>query len=343
MASIRPVLKYFALLLFAAYGWLRLRFRTTPTLLILTYHRVLPADAVERDSEQPGMMITPDTLRSHIHFIKKLGIEPIHLNEWLERNQIGKELPKLAVAFTFDDGWRDNYQYAFPILKTQKIPATIFLVTQMIGSDRTFWPEEVLRLLTSIAIPAENPSFDWLRPHLPDYYRPGYRPLSNLEADPIIASLKKKLDDETIITSLNNLCLNHPEFSPAKNSRSILNQKELSEMSKDGLITYGAHTRRHFRLNRLKSKEDLHEEIVVCFEDLQSLTSACVPVFCYPNGDITSNGESLVSDHYDAACTTKTGWNTRGCNPLDLHRFNLHDGNSGSNLALLATIGRGLL
>lgn len=342
MALLRRFLKTGALTFLAVYGWLRIRLLSQPTLLILTYHRVLPAGSAERASEQPGMIITPEALEKHIQLVRKLGAKPVHLTDWIENDKQGQRLPKLCVAFTFDDGWRDNYQHAFPVLKEQKIPATIFLVTKMIGSQGIFWPEQVLRLLTSMAIPAESSSFDWLRPHLPASCRTGDRPLSVLEADAVIVSLKK-LDDETIITALNNLYLNHPEFAPAKNSRSILNQKELSEMSKDGLVAYGAHTRRHFRLNRLKSKEDLHEEIVVCLEDLQSLTSACVPVFCYPNGDITNNGESLVSDHYDAACTTKTGWNTRGCNPLDLHRFNLHDGNSGSNLALLATIGRGLL
>lgn len=342
MAFIRSLLKSGAMTLLACYGWLRIRFSKRPTLLILTYHRILPASAPERLSEQPGMITTPETLEQHIRFTRKLGAEAVHLNDWLKRNNLGERLPKLSVAFTFDDGWRDNYQYAFPRLRAEHTPATIFLVTSMIGSQNIFWPEQVLRLLTSTVVPRKDPSFDWLRPHLPATTNPLTAPLSLKDADSVISRLKS-MEDTIIIGELQKLYETHPELAPQDQSRSILNAAEISEMSKTGLIAYGAHTRHHFRLNRLKDDQVLKEEIVDCMQDVKSLSPAAIPVFCYPNGDITGNGKALVSEHYDAACTTKTGWNVAGCNPFDLHRFNLHDGNSGSNRDLLATIGRGLL
>lgn len=343
MAFIRALVKSGALTLLAGYGWLRIRFLNSPTLLILTYHRILPSDDPVRAAEQPGMVTSPEAFDSHIRLVKKLGAETIHLNDWLEWNKQGRALPKLAVAFTFDDGWRDNYQYAYPRLKAQKAPATVFLVTSMVDTNKTFWPEQVLRILTSHTIQADDQSFDWLRPHL-TVPTSGTEdsPLSLIEADGVVTRLKS-MDDAAILANLKNVYETHPELAPTRSSRSILNGQELQEMSRDDLVRYGAHTRHHYRLNCLKDDQILKEEIVDCLSDLKALDESAVPVFCYPNGDITGKGETLVSEHYNAACTTKTGWNRAGCNPYDLHRFNLHDGNSYSNRTLLATIGRGLL
>lgn len=343
MAFFRSLIKSGALSVLACYGWLRLRLVNKPTLLILTYHRILPKDSPERAAEQPGMVTSPQALENHIRVARKLGAEPIHLSDWLDRHGQGKPLPRLAVAFTFDDGWQDNYQYAYPTLQAEKAPATIFLVTKLIDTSKTFWPEQVLSLLTRRVIPDKAPDFDWLRPFLPT--KPisnGSTPLSLLEADAVIARLKS-LEDAAIIDGLEKIYEAHPEFAPTTSGRTILSSSELAEMSKDGLVMYGAHTRHHYRLNRLKDEKTLKEEIVDCLEDLGYLGQSATPVFCYPNGDITGKGENLVSNTYKAACTTKTGWNLAGCNPYDLHRFNLHDGNSHSKRTLLATIGRGLL
>lgn len=343
MALIRSVVKSGALTLLAGYGWLRIRLSKQPTLLILTYHRILPADSTDRATEQPGMVTSPKALEKHIKLAKRLGAVPVHLNDWLNRNKQGDKLPELAVAFTFDDGWRDNYQHAYPVLKQHHAPATIFLVTQMIDTNKTFWPEQVLQLLTAQTISETDESFDWLRPYLPRTTNgQGIGPMALIEADEVIAHLKS-LDDASILQGLEKIYQSHPELAPKDTSRTILNSSELQEMAQDGFVRYGAHTRHHYRLNRLKDEQVLKEEIVDCLGDITSLSQSAVPVFCYPNGDITGKGEAMVADHYDAACTTKTGWNLSGCNPHDLHRFNLHDGNSYSPRTLLATIGRGLL
>ena len=343
MAFIRSILKQGVLTVLAGYGWLRLYLSRTPSLLILTYHRILPLSDPARAAEQPGMVTSPEALERHIRLVKKLGAEPVHLSEWLERNNKGQTLPKLAVAFTFDDGWRDNYEHAYPLLKANNIPATIFLVTQMVGTNKIFWPEQVLRLLTSHNTPEDDQAFNWLYPHLPDSYCGRERsPFSLMEADEVITRLKST-DDSVILKGLEAVYQAHPEVAPEDGYRAILNNSELKEMSQHGLVRYGAHTRNHYRLNRLRDDQALMNEVIGSREDIQALGAFAVPIFCYPNGNITEKGEILVSDHYEAACTTKTGWNLADCNPYDLHRFNLHDGNSDSNRTLLATIGRGLL
>ena len=342
MAAIRSFLKFWLISVFAAYGWLRLKLSRSPTLIILTYHRVLPEKSAEREQEQPGMIVSPANLQRHIKLVRSLGAVPIHLDEWLRKKNAGEALPPLSVAFTFDDGWRDNYLFGYPLLRQEQVPATIFLVTDMVDTGDTFWPEKVIGLLRTPGIKLNDRSLEWLQPYVGDL-RNKTTPLSRLEADDIVGRLKD-LDDATILQHLKeSRSLLKAETNPAEQEPVILRSKELKEMALDNLVKYGAHTRNHFRLNRLNSKEALAEQIAGCLSDLESMNINQVPIFCYPNGDITDGGEQLVAKHYQAACTTKTGWNKVSRNDYDLHRFNLHDGNSSTDRTLLATIGRSLL
>lgn len=337
MAYLRSGLKYCVLAALAVYGWIRMRLTSRPTLIILTYHRILPDQHPDRHFEQPGMITAPEALREHIRLMRSVGATPIHLDEWLSKRTRGEPLPKLSVALTFDDGWRDNYQYAFPILASENVPATVFLVTGLLDTHRVFWPEQVLRFVTARVIDESARELRWLLPFLPAEYSPR-APLTLTQADEVIDRLKA-LEDETILGYLSDT----PQMETDEPVRYILNSAELEAMAHNDLVRFGAHTQNHFRLNRIGSALTLRNEIVGCLRDLGRLERSAVPIFCYPNGDITAAGEQLVKEHYEAACTTKTGWNPPGRDAFDLRRFNLHDGNSGSPRKLFATIGRGIL
>jgi hypothetical protein len=54
-----------------------------------------------------------------------------------------QDVPENAVVVTFDDGYRDNYLEGFPILKRLSLPATIFLASDAIGSDKCLWHDRV--------------------------------------------------------------------------------------------------------------------------------------------------------------------------------------------------------
>ena len=151
----------------------------------------------------------------------------------------------------------------------------------------------------------------------------------------------KALDDHTIEAHLEQSRTTHPALGQANlNVRPLLNKQELDAMLTSGLVTFGAHTRHHYRLNHLANQADLENEIAGSHKDLEELGLKPVSIFCYPNGNITGNGEQLVQKHFTAACTTERGWNKAPSNPFGLRRFNFHDGNGSTRLSFLATLGR---
>ncbi len=92
------------------------------TLRILMYHRVV--DALDLDI----LAVTPFAFTQQMAWLREEGWQVLSLKEALLRLEKGS-LPERAVAITFDDGYRDNYEEAFPILSRFGLPATVFPVT----------------------------------------------------------------------------------------------------------------------------------------------------------------------------------------------------------------------
>ncbi|MEE3169733.1 MAG: polysaccharide deacetylase family protein [Pseudomonadota bacterium] len=281
------------------------------------------------------MIITPESLNQHLALLRNLGGTFVRLSDWLQKAEAGKPLPRLSVAVTFDDGWQDNYQYAYPILRKHQVPATIFLVSRRINTDWQFWPERVLNLLVNHADRLDEPALAWLRAHCPDRRHA----MNLIEADSVIHRLKS-LDDQTIETHLEETEQALPGLTHPASDRSLLNDREILEMAESGLMEFGAHTQHHYRLNLLKDPSHLQREIVESLRDVENKGARPVAIFCYPNGDISARSETLVKQHFGAACTTLRGWNRTPASPYSLRRFNFHDGNGGSALSFLATLGR---
>ncbi len=99
-------------------------------IIILTYHRV--------DSKKSFPGVSIEEFKRQIEFIRR-NFEIVSLREVCDYFEGKISLRSTVVAITFDDGYRDNYLYAYPILKRFGIKATIFLPTDFIGTDRRFW------------------------------------------------------------------------------------------------------------------------------------------------------------------------------------------------------------
>ncbi len=101
------------------------------------YHRVILPKALPYRLE-PGMYVTPESFFTQMKFLEEYT-HVIPLEELLEKLESGQPLKPRTVVITFDDGWRDNFTNAYPVLKALKLPATIFLPTSYIEEDKLFW------------------------------------------------------------------------------------------------------------------------------------------------------------------------------------------------------------
>jgi peptidoglycan/xylan/chitin deacetylase (PgdA/CDA1 family) len=102
---------------------------------ILMYHylSVPPADA---DIYRKDLSVTPDNFAQHLDRMQAAGYTTIHLSDLLLHLTQGDPLPEKPVILTFDDGYRDNYLNAFPLLKERGMTATFFIVTDFIDEER---------------------------------------------------------------------------------------------------------------------------------------------------------------------------------------------------------------
>lgn len=121
----------FFIYLYCGYVQLRDLFRALlgrSRIVVLYYHRIGKADVLTR---------TPQQFSDDLDFLKK-HYECISLRELCDRLQRKPVFRRRAVVITFDDGYRDNYLLAAPILKKAGISATFFVSTGYMGTERDF-------------------------------------------------------------------------------------------------------------------------------------------------------------------------------------------------------------
>jgi peptidoglycan/xylan/chitin deacetylase (PgdA/CDA1 family) len=310
-----------------------------PSLLILMYHRVLPPDHPEMPILQPGMVVHTQTLRMHLRLLKE-RFEVVHLDDWLQRHARGQSLPGKACAITFDDGWRDNFEHAFPLLREAALPATIFLVSDKVGTPESFWPERLARILWQAGnrqAPAvwESAEFAWLK-QLGVACPFGQRPPVRAEIDAIIHACKRYTDAD--LQARLRLMESRSGASTGTVAPDILDWNQVQDMAASGLIRFGSHTRHHVRLSDSVDASILLDEIRTSREVIESHTQRVADVFCYPNGDYTPGVKRLVQDHYQAACTTQRGWNDATADRYQLKRIGIHNDVAADEVAFLAKL-----
>src|SRR5262245_24027006 len=115
-------------------------------LIILTYHSVLPSTS-EIDAGESRNVVDENAFAWQMGYLAK-RYRCLRLEQAVALLESNRRLPPYAVVVTFDDGFRNNLQYAYPILRRTGVPAAIFLTTGHIGrGTQLLWTERVGRLL----------------------------------------------------------------------------------------------------------------------------------------------------------------------------------------------------
>lgn len=125
---------------------------------VMMYHSIDYKDKLTK------LSVSPQGFEKQIAFLHKhnyniVGLDKIIL--YLERRE---KVPPRTVAITFDDGYYNNYQYAYPVLKKYNIPATIFVITGNIGKPGFLGWKELKEMSDSgiITIGSHSKNHLWL-------------------------------------------------------------------------------------------------------------------------------------------------------------------------------------
>lgn len=312
------------------------RWRKPGSLVVLMYHRVLPKDSPARLSEQPGMYVSPETLDLHLTELKR-QFELVHLDDWLRRAKEGKSVPRLACALTFDDGWRDNHDFALPVLVKHQAPATIFLVSSYVGSTQRFWPNRLMDLVrTEFASPGSvtfpPKLLALIDPVLGQARRRGV--IDAEVIDPIVQEALKVGEEEirALVEAAGGAA------ALRESDRETLDRVEIAAMASTGLIRFGSHTSTHFRLDGRAPTDILTAEIAQSRVALQEICHQPIDLFCYPSGVFCDAAVSLTRKHYVGAVTTVFGWYDAGSSPFLIPRIGVHEDISADRRGFLARI-----
>ncbi|MFK8068645.1 MAG: polysaccharide deacetylase family protein [Gammaproteobacteria bacterium] len=225
---------------------------------------------------------------------------------------------KVKFAITFDDGYRDNYEKAFPILKKHNVPATIYLSYGHIMGERTFWYERVMSALQNSAkltIELDDLGFENF----------SLKTQTDLELaiDEIISWLKSFTDQERM-----NKCddiIQRLEVAPDQIDVSPMLSWDMVEEMKQDLIHFGSHTLTHPILSR-ENKETIEREVVGSKKVIEEKLGQEVTGFAYPNGEIGDYNDTALefaAVTYQHSCTTIPGINYAGQDPYQLKRINI--------------------
>ena len=294
--------------------------RNEPAARILYYHRVNDEDDAFFEAVSTRAFGGQMQYLARHHKVASIPEIMRHLEE--------SESTETLIGITFDDGYRDNYENAFPILQRYGLPATIFLTTGSIDSGEPLWFErlaEAVKRTTReyLDLEIDVPRRFWMRT-LPE------RVLSGRQIFLLLRSLEDAERKQRLAEIWKQLGM--PSQSERRNK--MLTWEQVRLMKAHG-IDFGGHTVTHPFLSRLTcSAADW--ELSECKRRIEEELQQRVLYFAYPNGreeDIgPSNTELVRAAGYRAAMTLIWGMNYPSTDRMRLRR----GGPWENNLALFA-------
>lgn len=288
--------------------------------VILNYHRVIPRAVAERDRVEQAMYVTPESFGAHLTALtQSFAVLPLH--EVTRRLMAQEPLPPGACAITFDDGWLDNFEFAYPALRKAGLPATIFVVTDRVGTLGAFWPDDVMRRWPALADDRRRAVVERIGGGRID------------DVDSILARMKD-LDPSTRAEALAAISSDRP--TPA---RELMGWEQLAELQSAG-IDIESHSATHAILTGLDD-EAVRGELVRARATLADHGLGRHGLFAYPSGRFDDRVAKIVAETGHAAAFTLEGPVAgHGCDPMRIPRFGIHDGMSRTRAEFLSKVPR---
>ncbi len=263
-----------------------LRSRSDSRALILGYHTI--AD----DGFDPyGIGVTTEAFAGQIRAIRKTA-HPVSLSTLVHDLRADTVRPG-SVAVTFDDAYTDVLETALPLLQEFEVPATVFVITGMQGSE--LWWDRLAR-----AVPMNH---DYMQVLTESYQQ---------------LLLSSPSSRERTLAKLEQ---NGVSVAAPAAVRRTLSVEELQQLGRSTLIDIGSHTVTHMPAACLSTAE-LEEEFVQSKASLEETLSRKIRWLSYPNGSWTAEAKSFaLRAGYDAAFSSVNDVVSSGSDLMCLPRF----------------------
>jgi peptidoglycan/xylan/chitin deacetylase (PgdA/CDA1 family) len=274
-----------------------------PVCLVLAYHRVgrpgLPFTYVDSVIFRRQMK----WLQRHCHLI---GPDDL-------RSSAGARNGRPHVLITFDDGYRDYYELAYPILKELGIPAVNFLSTRFIDDGGLFWWDALTLALVSCR--KQRVVLPWKPENTYELDARGRREL-NLECRVHVSNAPAEARDAILAEIARAIDV---DLAAMQAPRQVMTWDEVRATM--DVTTYGGHTHTHVRVSRVDAVT-LEHEIRTCRARLQAETGTAPSLFAYPTGDASDIAKRLLpACGFDIAFSIIEGYVDHNVDWLDVRRF----------------------
>ncbi len=297
--------------------------------LILSYHRVVADFAGEARRSLYTLNVEQKTFRRHLEVLQETH-DVVSLDEALSVLDGTREAARDVAVITFDDGYRDVYQHAFPVLRDLRLPAVVYVPSAFIGSDRRLGHDRLFAALRRMrdrgigpmAVGVKSPGERWLIDALEGNAGPelALERLIARHSTPGLSRLADALEDRLGLAS----------YRPP-DGELPLTWEMLREMEGHGIVT-GAHTAEHTVLTH-ERLDDARREIALCKASIEKALKRPVKHFAYCNGYYSAGvAQALKAEGFVSAVTTEDMPNTPGVDPFALKRKVLWEASSSGML-----------
>jgi peptidoglycan/xylan/chitin deacetylase (PgdA/CDA1 family) len=251
-------------------GALLLRVPAWRGAIVLTYHRIAHS---AREVLDPGVWsASPDDFDAQVRLLAQ-HFDVVRLEE-LGKRVRGRDR---CLAITFDDGYRDNWEHALPILRAHAVPATFFLTTGFLDGTAAAWWDEIAWMVACSRRPALPPD-PWLHAEVP------LDPPARQRAAETVIERYKALSADLRETFLDHLAdVTGSGRRPARDGvADWMTWEHARELAAAGM-TIGAHTVTHPILAGLPCARQ-REEIEGSLQRVETETGRRPSLFSYPVG-----------------------------------------------------------
>ncbi len=257
---------------------------------ILMFHRVIPKQNRQRIHNHLSLEITPEHLESIVQYFIQSSYDIIaldQLNEYLQKD-------KRFVVFTFDDGYKDNLTYAYPVFKKYSIPFTIYICNAFPHHQVFLWwyyLEELLLQNNTIKIDS-------------DHFRLQESIESIHQKEKVFYQIREAINNGVLaLDDFESVLREYQVELPQNLSNYLLSWEDIKQMAQDDLVTFGSHTLSHKALKSLH-EDELKDEVTASEKELSKVLNKQIKHFAYPFGS-----KKEVSDR-EIAFVKKLGFNT---------------------------------